>query len=75
MNNAVDFTDNDNNWSAAEFHNANKDDAALDAHWGAEMVYEYFKQVHNRNSWNNNNGPLLSYVNADLSLYNKKYTK
>ena len=30
----VDFKDNDNNWTAAEYNNANKDNAALDAHWG-----------------------------------------
>ncbi|MDR3095301.1 MAG: PepSY domain-containing protein, partial [Bacteroidales bacterium] len=51
-NNATDFVDNDNNWTAAEYNNTNRDNAALDAHWGAEMVYDYFSQVHNRNSWN-----------------------
>jgi Zn-dependent metalloprotease len=70
---STDFTDNNNNWTAAEFHNASNDDAALDAHWGAEMTYEYFKQVHGRNSWNNNNGPLLSYVNGNLPLYDSRY--
>jgi Zn-dependent metalloprotease len=64
---STDFTDNDNNWTTAE-HQANNNNAALDAHWGAEMTYEYFKQVHSRNSWNNNGGALLSYVNADLRL-------
>lgn len=68
-NSAVDFTDNDNNWTAAEFHNAENNDAGLDAHWGAEMVYEYFKQKHSRNSWDNNNGALLSYVNANLVVF------
>ncbi|MDR1553430.1 MAG: M4 family metallopeptidase, partial [Prevotellaceae bacterium] len=71
---STDFTDNNNNWTAAEFHNANKDDAALDAHWGAEMVYEYFKQVHNRNSWNGNNGALLSYINGNLPLINNEFS-
>jgi hypothetical protein len=28
------FTDVDNNWTAAEFNNTNKDNGALDAHWG-----------------------------------------
>ena len=41
--NAVYFTDNDNNWSADEFNNDQKDNGALDAHWGAMMVYDYFK--------------------------------
>jgi hypothetical protein len=33
---AVNFTDSDNNWTAAEFNNVNKDNGAFDAHWGAE---------------------------------------
>ncbi len=33
-NTATTFTDADNNWSAAEFNNSNKDNGALDAHWG-----------------------------------------
>lgn len=41
--NAIDFTDNDNNWTSGEFHNANKDDAALEAHWSAMMTWDYFK--------------------------------
>ena len=61
----TDFTDNNNDWTTAE-HQANNNNAGLDAHWGAEMVYEYFKQNHARNSWNNSNGSLLSYVNANL---------
>jgi Zn-dependent metalloprotease len=71
---STDFTDNDNNWSHAEFHNSSNDDAALDAHWGAEMVYEYFKQIHLRNSWNNNNGSLLSYVNGNLPQISSQFT-
>ena len=60
----TDFVDNDNNW--IEHNNANRDNAALDAHWGAEMTYDYFHQVHGRNSYNNSGAPLLSYVNANL---------
>ena len=59
----TDFTDNDNNWTTLE-HQANNNNAGLDAHWGAEMTYDYFNQVHSRNSWDDNNGALLSYVNA-----------
>jgi hypothetical protein len=28
----------DNNWTAAEFNNVNKDNGAFDAHWGAENL-------------------------------------
>jgi hypothetical protein len=37
--------DADNNWTAAEFNNTNKDNGALDAHWGAEKTYDYFNET------------------------------
>ena len=66
---ASDFTDNDNNWTSTEFNNANMDNAALDAHWGAEMTYQYFWVVHNRNSWNGSGAPMLNYVHADMVAF------
>lgn len=68
-NSAVNFTDNDNNWTAAEHANSNDDDAALDAHWGAEMTYDYFSQTFNRNSYDNNGAAIKSYVHFDLIEY------
>jgi Zn-dependent metalloprotease len=56
--NAVDFTDADNNWTTT----TNYDDAATDAHWGAESTYDYFTQIHNRNGLDNNGMKMLSYV-------------
>lgn len=70
---ATDFLDNDNNWSAAEFNNANKDNAALDAHWGTEKVYDYFFQRHNRNSIDNQGFKLKNYVHANLPQINPTY--
>lgn len=67
-NSAVDFTDNDNNWTTAE-HSANFDDAALDAHWGAEMTYDYFQQTFNRNSYDDNGAKIKSYVHFNLVQY------
>ena len=69
----IDYIDNDNNWTAAEWNNTNKDNAALDAHWGAIQVYDYFKITHNRNSYNNQNAPLLNYVNANLPVIEEHY--
>ncbi|SFA98211.1 Por secretion system C-terminal sorting domain-containing protein [Flavobacterium swingsii] len=60
------FTDVDNNWTAAEFNNTNKDNGALDAHWGAEKTYDYFKNVHARNSFNNAGAAIKSYVHYNL---------
>ena len=64
LSSATDFTDNDNNWTYAEYHNSNKDDGALDAHWGAMMTYDYFKQVHGRNSYDDNNSSIKNYVHS-----------
>lgn len=70
------FTDLDNNWKnetgttedlirgvpgnvATEGLN---DDMAIDAHWGAEMVYDYWMQRHGRQSFDNRNSAIKSYV-------------
>ena len=60
------FTDANNDWTAAEFNNTNKDNGALDAHWGAEKTYDYFKNVHARNSFNNAGAAIKSYVHYNL---------
>lgn len=60
------FTDADNNWTAAEYNNTNKDNGALDAHWGAEMTYDYWSSVHSRNSFDNAGAKIKSYVHYNL---------
>ncbi len=65
--NAVDFTDADNNWNNV---NAQLDQYATDAHWGAEMTYDYYMNVHSRNSINGNGFALLSYVHYDVGYGN-----
>ncbi len=60
------FSDNDNNWTYGEYHNANQDDAALDVHWGTEKVYDYWNTIRQRNSWNGTGGDLKGYVHTDL---------
>lgn len=69
INNYAEFTDNDNNWTTAE-HSNNKDDAALDAHWGAMMTYDYFLNVHSRNSYNNAGASIRSYVHVSNNYDN-----
>ncbi len=63
------FTDNDNNWTTAE-HSADKDNAALDAHWGAMMTYDYWQQKHGRNSYDGNGAQIRSYVHVDTNYNN-----
>lgn len=55
----TDFVDADNNWINLV---PAIDRYALDAHWGAEMTYDYFMNEHNRNSIDNNGFQLNSYV-------------
>ncbi len=59
------FTDNDNNWTSAEHNNSSKDNAALDAHWGAEMTYDFWSTVFGRNSYDNNGAQIRSFVHYD----------
>lgn len=61
--NATDFTDNDNNWTAVE-HSTDEDFAALDAHWGAEMTYDYFRNEHERSSYDGNGSLIKNYVHV-----------
>ncbi|AZB21584.1 T9SS C-terminal target domain-containing protein [Kaistella haifensis] len=68
------FTDADNNWTAAEFDNANFDNAALDAHWGVGKTYDYFKETFNRNSYNNAGALLKSYVHYGNAYENAGWT-
>ncbi len=67
-NRAVDFTDANNLWT--EYANTNKDNAALDAHLGAQNTYDYFKNVHGRNSYNNANAAINSYVHYSNNYVN-----
>jgi len=69
---AVNFTDSDNNWTAAEYNNTNKDNGAFDAHWGAEKTYDYWSSVHGRNSFDNQGAAIKSYVHFD-NAYDNAY--
>jgi len=71
------FTDLDNNWSLFEHKRsdplgngigedgafeAENDDIAWDAHWGAEMVYDYWLQKHNRRSYDDRDAKIKSFI-------------
>jgi Zn-dependent metalloprotease len=59
---SIPFTDVDNNWTSSEYDNLNKDDAALDAHWGLMMTYDYFKNNFERDSYDNIGSAINCYV-------------
>jgi Zn-dependent metalloprotease/subtilisin-like proprotein convertase family protein len=64
---AVDFTDTDNVWNNV---NANEDQYATDAHFGAEKTYDYFMSRFNRNSIDGNGFKLISYVHYSTNYVN-----
>ena len=64
LGNAIDFIDADDNWTAAEWNNADQDQAALDAHWGLEMTYDYFSIVHERDSYDGGNARINAFVHV-----------
>ena len=47
---------------SAGHNEAHNDDIALDAHWGAEVVLEYWKNIHNRSSYDNLGTKVTNYV-------------
>ncbi len=55
---AVDFTNGTTNWTST----ANDDNAAYDAHWGAEKTYDYYQIQHGRNGIDGNGMLMISYV-------------
>lgn len=63
----IDFSDADNVWNNI---NANQDEAATDAHWGAEKTFDYYNLVHNRNSINGNGMTINSYVHYGNNYFN-----
>ncbi len=69
----VNFIDADNVWSAAEYDNAQKDNAALDAHWGAEKTYDFWNVYFNRNSFDNNGATIKSYVHFGNNYVNASW--
>jgi PKD repeat protein len=69
-NTAVEFTDDDNFWNN---FNAQKDEYAIDAHWGAEMTYDYMLTRFNRNSIDNNGFRLNSFVHYDNAWSNASW--
>lgn len=67
---AADFVDDDNIWTLSEHvldpaptvEEAVNDDIAWDAHWGASIVYDYWKERHNRLSFDGDDSAIESYV-------------
>jgi len=62
---ATDFTNTANSWTVTS-----ADQAATDAHFGAEATYDFYLQTFNRNSIDDNGYKLLSYVHYSTNYVN-----
>lgn len=62
---ATDYASPTNTWPTAPAENI-----ALDAQWGAEMVYDYFLTQHGRHSWDDFDGILMQFVHYDVDYDN-----
>jgi bacillolysin len=70
FNSAVDFSNGTTSWSSGSWPDFSTQQEALDAHWGAEKVLDYWQSVHSRNSIDGNGLRLLSYVNYGVNEVN-----
>ncbi|MBL0357914.1 MAG: M4 family metallopeptidase [Chitinophagaceae bacterium] len=61
----TDFTDNDNDWNEPAYGN-DTTNAALDIHWGIEQIIKYWRDVHNRNSFDNNFSAIKNYFHYGI---------
>ena len=64
---SVDFIDHDNSWNNV---NGNQDEVATDAHWAAEMFYDYFDVNHGRNSFDDAGAKLITNVHYGVNYGN-----
>ncbi|MBI2258922.1 MAG: PKD domain-containing protein [Flavobacteriia bacterium] len=62
---ATNFTSNSSNWSLTGL-----DQYALDAQYGTQATYNYYKNNFDRNSYDDSGSPLKSYVHYDYSFVN-----
>lgn len=70
LSSAIDFTNSNTNWTNGSWAGFAQDRQALDAHWGAEQVFNYWNSVHGRNSIDNNGINITSYVHYGSSIDN-----
>ena len=64
--NAIDFWDNDNNWTNAEHGN---DNVALDIHWAMESILDYWRLERGRNSYDNNFAQINCYAHVNFPAF------
>ncbi|EMS84902.1 peptidase propeptide and YpeB domain protein [Leptospira noguchii str. Cascata] len=60
----IPIIDTSNSWTKLEYHDDYNHDALLDAHWGIEMTYDYFKSIHNWLGYDGNNSKVVNNVSS-----------
>ncbi|MDR2971614.1 MAG: M4 family metallopeptidase [Bacteroidales bacterium] len=66
-NAATDFFDDDNIWNNV---NPQLDEYATDAHFATMSTYDYYLNIHDRNSIDGKGFSLISYVHYDVNYFN-----
>lgn len=69
-NTSTNYTNTDFTNTSATWNITGTNQAATDAHWGAEVTYDYYNIVHARNSIDDAGLALLSYVHYDVNYDN-----
>ncbi len=70
LRNRTTYTNTDFTNTSATWNTTGTDRYALDAHFGAETTYDYYKLVHNRNSIDNAGYAINSYVHYSTNYVN-----
>ncbi len=70
LNNTTTYTNTDFTYTSNIWPNTAPVQTGEDAHWGAEMTYDYYKLNHGRNSIDNAGYKLLSYVHYSTNYNN-----
>lgn len=67
---AVDFTDDDNYWDNS---NVRADNAATNCHYASEQLYDYLRDVHGFDSYDNKGSKMISYVHYGENWFNASW--
>lgn len=70
MNNTTNYTNTDFTNNSSTWNLSPPNQAAEDAHWGAEMTYDYYMNVQGRNSIDGSGFALISYVHYSTNFVN-----
>lgn len=65
INDAESITNDDNDWDIYDFEDE-FGDAALDVHWGLQVIYDYYLDEHQREGWDSAGQKINAYVHAVL---------